>query len=120
MLDRILTTRDDGAELLTRLAAIPLVVIMGVAIVSTKIPILLGHEFLIFSLLEFKRYGFWSMQHEARTDLCMVLGLIYLLVVGLFGKDGFEDALGRIARIEQAFGLSDLAALTASPPPKAA
>ena len=35
----------------------------------------------------------------------------------MFGKDGFEDALERIARIEQAFGLSDLAALTASPPP---
>jgi hemerythrin-like domain-containing protein len=36
----------------------------------------------------------------------------------MFGKDGFEDALGRIARIEQAFGLDDLAALTAEPPPK--
>jgi putative oxidoreductase len=31
--------------LLTRLAAIPLIVIMIVAIVSTKIPILLGHDF---------------------------------------------------------------------------
>ncbi len=35
----------------------------------------------------------------------------------MFGKDGFEDALARIAKIEQAFGLSDLAALTAAPPP---
>src|SRR4051812_37692681 len=35
----------------------------------------------------------------------------------MFGKDGFEDALERIARIERAFGLSDLAALTAPPPP---
>jgi putative oxidoreductase len=31
--------------LLTRLAAIPLIITMIVAIVSTKIPILLGHEF---------------------------------------------------------------------------
>lgn len=68
--------------LLTRLAAVPLIVIMGVALVSTKIPILLGHDFLSFHLQELKRYGFWSMQHEARTDLCMLLGAVYLLIVG--------------------------------------
>lgn len=34
----------------------------------------------------------------------------------LFGEDGFEDALKRIATIEQAFGLSDLGALTAPAP----
>lgn len=34
-----------------------------------------------------------------------------------FGKDGFEDAVGRISRIEQAFGLHDLAAFTAPVPP---
>jgi hemerythrin-like domain-containing protein len=36
----------------------------------------------------------------------------------MFGKDGFEDALQRIAAIEKAFGLADLAALTAPGPPK--
>ena len=36
----------------------------------------------------------------------------------MFGKDGFEDALTRIASIEQAFGLNDLAALTPPAPPK--
>ena len=36
----------------------------------------------------------------------------------MFGKDGFEDGLKRIAAIERAFGLGDLAALTAPPPPK--
>ncbi|HEV2538783.1 MAG TPA: hemerythrin domain-containing protein [Frateuria sp.] len=35
----------------------------------------------------------------------------------MFGHDGFEDAVGRIGAIEQAFGLADLAALTAPPPP---
>jgi hemerythrin-like domain-containing protein len=35
-----------------------------------------------------------------------------------FGKDGFEDAVARIARIEQAFGLSDLSVFTAPAPPK--
>ena len=68
--------------LLTRLAAIPLIVIMIVAIVSTKVPMLLGHPFLIFSLPHLNRYGFWSMQHEARADFCMLLGALYLLIVG--------------------------------------
>jgi hemerythrin-like domain-containing protein len=36
----------------------------------------------------------------------------------MFGKDGFEDALSRIASIEQAFGLTDLAAMTPPAPPK--
>ncbi|HVP33187.1 MAG TPA: DoxX family protein, partial [Steroidobacteraceae bacterium] len=46
--------------LLTRLAAIPLIVVAVVAFVSTKIPILLGHDFLIFHLARLNRYGFWS------------------------------------------------------------
>ena len=36
-----------------------------------------------------------------------------------FGKDGFEDAVARIFKVEQALGLADLAAFTASPPPTA-
>lgn len=36
----------------------------------------------------------------------------------MFGKDGFDDAVERIGRIEHAFGLADLAKLTAPPPPK--
>lgn len=35
----------------------------------------------------------------------------------MFGRDGFEEAVGQIGDVEQAFGLADLAALTASPPP---
>ena len=54
--------------LFTRLASIPLIVIMIVAIVSTKIPILLGHDLWIFHLPKISRYGFWSMAHEARAD----------------------------------------------------
>ena len=68
--------------LLTRLAAIPLIIIMIVAIVSTKIPILLGHDFWIFHLPKVSRYGFWSMMHEARDDFGMLLGSIYLLIEG--------------------------------------
>jgi putative oxidoreductase len=68
--------------LLTRLAAIPLIITMIVAIVSTKIPILLGHEFWIFHLPKFDRYGFWSASHESRADLAMLVGCLYLLIEG--------------------------------------
>ncbi len=68
--------------LLTRLAAIPLIIDMLVAILSTKIPILLGHGFWGFSLRPLPYYGFWGMAHEARTDFSMLLGSIFLLIVG--------------------------------------
>ena len=68
--------------LLTRLAAIVMIVNISVAIVSTKIPILLGHGFWRFGLPTMKSYGFWSMAHEARTDFAMLLGGIFLLIVG--------------------------------------
>lgn len=68
--------------LLTRLAAIPLIINMVVAIISTKIPILLGHGFWGFSLRQLPYYGFWGMAHEARTDFSMLLGSIFLLIVG--------------------------------------
>ena len=67
---------------LTRLAAIPLIIDMLVAILSTKIPILLGHGFWGFSLRTLPYYGFWGMLHEARTDLAMLLSSIFLLIVG--------------------------------------
>ncbi len=68
--------------LFTRLAAIPLIVIMLVAIVSTKVPILLGHDVWIFHVSKLPRYGFWSAAHEARADFCMLLGTLYLLIEG--------------------------------------
>ena len=55
--------------LLTRLAAIPLLIDMGVAIATTKFPML-------------AKSGVWAMLHEARTDFSMVLGLVFLLVTG--------------------------------------
>jgi putative oxidoreductase len=68
--------------LLTRLAAIPLIIDMLVAILSTKLQILLGHGFWGFSLRPLPYYGFWGMAHEARTDFAMLLGSIFLLIVG--------------------------------------
>ena len=68
--------------LLTRLAAVPLIIDISVAIVSTKVPILLGHGFWRFSLSKLPTYGFWSMAHEARVDYAMLLSSVFLLVVG--------------------------------------
>jgi uncharacterized membrane protein YphA (DoxX/SURF4 family) len=80
--------------LLTRLAAIPLIINMLVAILSTKIPILLGHGFWGFSLRTLPYYGFWGMAHEARTDFAMLLGSIFFLIVGA-GPWSLDARLGR-------------------------
>jgi putative oxidoreductase len=55
--------------LLTRMATIPLIIDISVAIATTKIPML-------------STAGFWGMAHEARTDCCMLLGLVFLLLAG--------------------------------------
>ena len=70
------------AGLFTRLAAAILLVNISVAIVSTKVPILLGHGYWLFSLAKLQRYGFWSAAHEARTDLSLWLGCAFLVAVG--------------------------------------
>lgn len=70
------------AGLLTRLAALPLVINMLVAIASTKIPILLGHGYWMFAHTFAPKAGFWSFLHESRTDLSMLLGSGFLLIVG--------------------------------------
>ena len=59
--------------LLTRLAAIPLLIVMIVAFITTKYPILISK-------------GFWAIAHEYRTDFAMTLLLIFLLIYGGGGK----------------------------------
>jgi len=54
---------------LSRLAAIPLFIIMLTAFITTKWPVLITD-------------GFWKMAHEYRTDFAMTLLLIYLLIYG--------------------------------------
>lgn len=76
--------------LATRPAAALLLANISVAILSTKVPILLGQGFWLFSVAKLARYGFWSAAHEARTDLCMWLGCAFLIAVGAgpFSLDG--------------------------------
>ena len=67
---------------LTRLAALVLTINIAVALVSTKLPVLFGHDFGPFHLAKLERYGFLSMMHEARADWSMLLGAAFLLAVG--------------------------------------
>lgn len=55
--------------LFTRLATVPLLIDMVVALTTTKIALI-------------AKNGVWSTLHEARTDVSMLLGLIFLLMVG--------------------------------------
>lgn len=68
--------------LFTRFAAIPLIITMIVAFISTKIPIWIGADWWIFHVRELKTYGFWSFMHESRTDWAMLTGAVYLLLAG--------------------------------------
>jgi putative oxidoreductase len=74
--------------LFTRLAAIPLLIDISVAILATKVPILMGHSYGVPKLAH---YNLWGMLHEARTDVSMWLGLVYLLIAG-----GGGWSLGRV------------------------
>jgi putative oxidoreductase len=85
------------AGLLTRLAALPLIAIMLTAIFTTKIPILLGSEFLGFSLRKVSYYGFWGFMHESRTDLAMLFGSLFLFIVGA-GRISLDAVLSKTRR----------------------
>jgi putative oxidoreductase len=61
--------------LLVRLATIPPFIIMMVAFVTTKWPILMDK-------------GFWPFAHEYRTDFAMTLLLVFLF---LYGTDNWSD-----------------------------
>jgi putative oxidoreductase len=55
----------------TRLAAIPLLIVIVTAIVTTKIP-----------ELSRASQGFWFMVSDARTDFAMLCSLIFLIAAG--------------------------------------
>lgn len=65
--------------LLTRLASVPLLIIMITAFITTKIPILINK-------------GFWAMAHEYRTDFALTVLLIYLLAYGS-GKRSLDSVI---------------------------
>lgn len=68
--------------LFTRLAVLPLLGVMAVAFVTTKLPILLGQDLGPFQVRQLPYDGFWGFAHESRTDFSMVMGSLFLLFVG--------------------------------------
>ncbi|MGY1947197.1 DoxX family protein [Nocardia asiatica] len=68
------------AGLLTRLAVIPMIVNMAGALLITKLPILWGEAPLFTG-----KSGWWDFTHESRTDLAMLCGSMFLLLVGAGG-----------------------------------
>jgi len=68
--------------LFTNLAVWPLLIDILVAIATTKIPMLL-------------RQGFWAAMHDARTDFCMLLGLVAIALLGVGAVSLDERRRGR-------------------------
>jgi len=85
------------AGLLTRLAAIPMIVDMIGALTITKVPILWGD-----APLYPKEGGFWDFFHEGRLEVAMLCGSVFLLVVG----SGGYSADARMNRVERSAVMS--------------
>jgi putative oxidoreductase len=60
--------------LFTRLATIPLLFNISYTIFVTKLPLFMNQELLSQAL--------WTAAHDSRSDFCMFLGLLFLLIVG--------------------------------------
>ena len=72
------------AGFLTRFASISLIMVMIIAFITTKIPILIMH-------------GFWNFAHEYRTDFCMTMLLSFILFYG-----GGSYSVDKIINIKKA------------------
>lgn len=70
--------------LFTRLASIPILIIMLVAMATTKVEVL-------------ENDGFWAMLHGSRTDWAMLLGAIFLIIEG-GGKWSIDKKLNQNGR----------------------
>jgi putative oxidoreductase len=69
------------AGLFTRIIAIPFIVEMVVAILTTKIALYLGTSPLPLPPA-LPKVGFWAVMHETRSDYAQILTSIFLLIVG--------------------------------------
>lgn len=94
--------------LFTRLAAIPLLAIILTAITTTKIPELFHPG-----------QGVWFMLHDARTDFSMLLGLLFLLIVGA-GPLSMDAARTRMVTYRASRTRRSAVAEPRTPPPVSA
>jgi len=68
------------AGMFVRLAALPLVVDMIVAVATTKIPLLFGAG--PEPVAAPPKAGFWAFAYQSRLDLTMLAGCLFLVVAG--------------------------------------
>lgn len=61
-------------------AAVLLLLVIITALITTKMPILLGRHLGPFAPPKLEHYGLLSFLHEARTDLSMLFGLVAILL----------------------------------------
>jgi len=61
-------------------AALALLAVILTALVTTKLPVLLGHPMGQFSLMKLPHYGILSFLHEARLDLAMLFALVAVVL----------------------------------------
>ncbi len=61
-------------------AALALLLVIVIALITTKLPILLGRPLGPFALEKLPNYGWLSFLHQARIDFCMIFGLIIVLI----------------------------------------
>jgi uncharacterized membrane protein YphA (DoxX/SURF4 family) len=61
-------------------AAIFLLAVILTALISTKIPIMLGRPLGPFTLAKMNTYGWLTFFHEARLDLTMIFGLLAIAI----------------------------------------
>jgi putative oxidoreductase len=61
-------------------AALLLMAVIVVALISTKLPVLLGRPLGPFALMKVPHYGVLGFLHESRTDLCMLFGTVAVLI----------------------------------------
>ncbi len=69
------------AGLFTRAIAIPFIIEMVVAILTTKVSLYVGRSPLPLPPA-LPKVGFWAVMHETRSDYAQILTSIFLLIVG--------------------------------------
>ena len=105
-----------GAALLlglfVRLAAVPLVIDMLVAIATTKLPLLVGPGPEPVSAMP--KIGFWAFAYQSRLDITMLMGCAFLVSVGAgmwsldakLARRRWEERLMRDPRVNEPSALS--------------
>ncbi len=85
------------AGLFTRVMAIPFIIEMIVAILTTKIALYYGTSPLPMPP-SLPKVGFWAVMHETRSDYAQLLTVAFLMVAGP-GTWSLDAHLGRLRRL---------------------